>query len=76
MDIKFPIILIFSFLLALRLSESAKALIRADSLKVKGSKFVKAKINYRNAENGSFTVNATFRSLQTIDKEVVIVTIR
>lgn len=72
MNLKFRIYVMFALLLALKLSESAKALIRADSLKVKGSKFMKAKMNYQNAENGSFIVNATFRNPQAIDKEMVI----
>lgn len=51
--------------------ESAKALIRVDSWKVKGSKYVKAKMSYKNFANGSSVANLSYFDRQPIKSEMV-----
>lgn len=52
-------------------TESAKVLIRVDSWKLKGSKYVKTKLSYKNFANGSFALNSSFFSRQVFQSEIV-----
>lgn len=55
----------------LDIADTAKALIRVDKLKFKGSKIVKTRMSHENFPNGSFLLNISYELFDTVDKELV-----